>query len=84
MMLHGRMGARAGGTHNALLARRERAEVLDRLWHGLAVEAHRDAAGRLTADLDVEEDLVGDLGPLGGGSGRHEGKEEKSRHGFER
>lgn len=48
----------------ALLARGQRAEVLGRLWHRLAVEAHDNATGRLIADGDVEEDLVRDLGAL--------------------
>jgi hypothetical protein len=42
---------------DALLARAQGAEVLDRLRDGLAVEAHDDAAGGLAADVDVEEDL---------------------------
>ena len=42
---------------HALLARAERAEVLDRLGHDVAVEAHDDAARGRAADGDVEEDL---------------------------
>ena len=36
-------------------------EVLSRLWHSLAVEAHGDAAGCLAANLDVEVHLTRDL-----------------------
>ena len=42
-----------------LLARAERAEVLDRLGHDVAVEAHHHPAGGRAADGDVEEDLCG-------------------------
>ena len=42
---------------HALLARAERAEVLDRLGHDVAVQAHDDAARGRAADGDVEEDL---------------------------
>ena len=42
---------------HALLAGAERAEVLDRLGHDVAVEAHDDAARGRAADGDVEEDL---------------------------
>ena len=45
------------GFTDTLLARAERAEVLHRLGHDVAVEAHDDAAGRRAADGDVEEDL---------------------------
>ena len=48
---------RLAGFTDTLLARAERAEVLDRLRHDVAVEAHDDAAGRRAADGDVEEDL---------------------------
>ena len=36
----------------------KRAEVLDGLGHGLAVESHDDAPRGLAADVDIEEDLV--------------------------
>ena len=39
----------------------ESTEVLDSLGDSLAVQAHDDAASLLTADLDVEVHLVGDL-----------------------
>ena len=42
---------------HALLARAERAEVLDGLGHDVAVQAHDDAAGRRAAYRNVEEDL---------------------------
>ena len=42
---------------HALLARAERAEVLDSLGHDVAVQAHDDAARGRAADRDVEEDL---------------------------
>lgn len=42
---------------HALLAGAEGAEVLRGLGDGLSVEAERDAARLLAADLDVEEDL---------------------------
>ena len=42
---------------HALLARAERAEVLDGLGHDVAVEAHHHSSGRGAADGDVEEDL---------------------------
>ena len=45
---------------HALLAGRQGAEVLDGLGHGVAEEAHDDAAGRDAVDLDVEVDLVRD------------------------
>jgi hypothetical protein len=44
----------------ALLARAESPEVLSRLGHSLAEEAHHDAACGLSVHLDVEEDLAGD------------------------
>lgn len=62
----------------ALLARGERAEVLSRLGDRLAIEAKDDAAELLVAVLNVEVDLVGDLGALGSlGSA---GKEEQAHH----
>jgi len=42
---------------HALLARAQRAEVLDGLGHDVAVEAHDDAAGRGASYRNVEEDL---------------------------
>ena len=42
---------------HALLARAERAEVLHRLRHDVAVQAHHHPAGGRAADGDVEEDL---------------------------
>ena len=56
----------------ALLASGEGTEVLSRLGNGLAVQTHDDAAQRLIAVGDVEVDLVGDLGALGGLGGRRE------------
>ena len=43
---------------DALLPGAQRAEVLDGLGHGLAVESHDDAPRGLAADVDIEEDLV--------------------------
>jgi hypothetical protein len=49
----------------ALLASSQSAEVLSCLGDSLAVEAHNDTAELLVTLLNVEEDLVGDLGALG-------------------
>ena len=49
-----------------LLAGSKSTKVLSSLWDGLAVKAHYDAAKRLIAMLDVEIDLIGNLGTLGG------------------
>ena len=48
---------RLAGFTDTLLARAERAEVLDGLGHDVAVEAHHHSSGRGAADGDVEEDL---------------------------
>ena len=48
---------RLAGFTDTLLARAERAEVLDRLGHDVAVQTHDDAARGRAADGDVEEDL---------------------------
>ena len=56
----------------ALLAGGQSAEVLRGLGDGLAIEAHDDAAEGLIAVGDVEVDLVGDLGALGGLGSRRE------------
>mmetsp|Transcript_23830 Transcript_23830/g.54630 ORF Transcript_23830/g.54630 Transcript_23830/m.54630 type:complete len:222 (+) Transcript_23830:365-1030(+) len=52
------------------LARRQRAEVLNSLRDGLAVQAHDDAAGGLAVDFHVEEHLVRHRRPLGCGGSR--------------
>ena len=44
---------------DALLASAQRAEVLDCLGHGLAVQTHDNAPGGLAANVDVEPHLVG-------------------------
>ncbi len=56
----------------ALLSSGQSAEVLGGLGDGLAVETNDNAAGRLVANGDVEVDLVGDLGALGGGGSLRE------------
>ena len=48
---------RLAGFTDTLLARAERAEVLHRLGHDVAVEAHHHSPGGGAADGDVEEDL---------------------------
>jgi len=48
---------RLAGFTDTLLARAEGPEVLDRLGHDVAVQAHDDAARGCAADGDVEEDL---------------------------
>ena len=48
---------RLAGFTDTLLARAEGPEVLDRLGHDVAVQAHDDAARGRAADGDVEEDL---------------------------
>lgn len=50
----------------ALLASSKGTKVLSGLGDGLAVEAEDDAAEGLAILLDIEVDLVGDLGALGG------------------
>ena len=55
-----------------LLSSGQGAEVLGGLGDGLAVETNDNAAGRLVANGDVEVDLVGDLGALGGGGSLRE------------
>ena len=68
---------RLAGFTDTLLARAERAEVLDGLGHHLAEELHRDAAGSLAADLNVEKHAVGDLRALllrVDDAGRHKGE----------
>lgn len=52
----------------ALLAGRQSSEVLSGLGNGLSIETHNNAADGLVAMCDIEVDLVGDLGSLGGGS----------------
>ena len=54
--LHTRITCAKVGPH--LFASAQRAEVLDGLGHGLAVESHDDAPRGLAADVDIEEDLV--------------------------
>lgn len=56
----------------ALLASSQSAEVLSRLGHRLAVQSQNDTAQILIAVLDVEVDLVGDLGTLGRSDGAAE------------
>lgn len=56
----------------ALFAGGERAEVFSGLGHRLAVQTQDDAAQVLFAVLDVEVDLVGNLGALGRGGGAAE------------
>mmetsp|Transcript_23988 Transcript_23988/g.59555 ORF Transcript_23988/g.59555 Transcript_23988/m.59555 type:complete len:284 (+) Transcript_23988:144-995(+) len=63
---------------HALLAGGERPEVLGSLGHGLAVETHHDATRGLAANLDVEEDLVGDLRALGGRRASDQAEQEQS------
>ena len=46
---------------HALLARAQRAEILDRLGHRLAVQAHHDAASGRAINLNIKEDLRRDL-----------------------
>ncbi len=46
---------------HTLLARAERAEVFRRAGHGVAVHTHDNTTGGSTVDLNVEEDLAGDL-----------------------
>lgn len=58
-----------------LLARGQSPEVLGRLGDGLAVQPKDDAAEGLIAVLDVQVDLVRDLGTLGG----HDGLREEER-----
>jgi hypothetical protein len=67
----------------ALLAGGQSAEVLGRLGDGLAVQAHDNAPDGLIAVLDVEVDLVGDLGALGshGGLGEHQASADHQRRG---
>jgi hypothetical protein len=70
----------------ALLASGQSPEVLGRLGHRLAVETHDNAAERLIAMRDVEVDLVGDLGALGGFSALREENQadsEEQRGGHE-
>lgn len=63
-----------GGTliTEALLAGGESAEVLGGLGDSLAIETKDDASEGLIAVLDIEVDLVGDLGTLHGGGGLRE------------
>ncbi len=56
----------------ALLACSEGTEVFSGLGDSLAVETKGDAAKVLVAVLNVEVDLVGDLGALGGSGGLRE------------
>lgn len=65
-------------TH-ALLARAERAKVLDRLGHGLAVEAHDDAALGHASDGHIEVHLVGDGGALAGSFGTQQSHRSAQR-----
>lgn len=58
-----------------LLASAKSAEVLSGLRNSLAIKAKDDAAEVLVTLLDVEEDLVGDLGALGRLSGLGEEQE---------
>ena len=69
----------------ALLASGESAEVLSGLGDGLAIEADDDAAEGLVALLNVEVDLVGDLGALGclGGLRKEQHGAEEQRSGEE-
>lgn len=61
----------------ALLAGSQSTEVLGRLGHRLAIQSKNDTAEVLIAVLDVEVDLVGDLGAFGRGDG---GAEEQHAH----
>lgn len=63
----------------AFLASGQSAEVLSGLRDSLAVEAHDDTAEALLALLNVEVDLVGDLGALGSLSRLGEEEEAKSQ-----
>merc|ERR1719240_1279952 len=65
---------------HALLASAESTEVLDSLGDRLAVEAHHDATRGLAIELDVKEDLVGDLGASHGGG--ESGEEERAAKHF--
>jgi hypothetical protein len=65
---------------DALLARAERAEVLGRLGHRLAVESHDDAASSFAADRHVEEHLVRHHGALG----RHRHERQRRAYGQHR
>lgn len=69
----------------ALLASGESPEVLGSLGNRLAIETHDDAANLLVAMLDVEVDLVGDLGTLGGSGrlGEEEHRADQERGGQE-
>lgn len=69
----------------ALLASGESAEVLGGLGDGLAVEAHDNAAEGLVTLLNVEVDLVGDLGALRclGGLRKEQHRAEEQRSGEE-
>lgn len=66
-----------------LLASSKGTEVLDGLGDGLAVETDDDTAQILVAMLDVEKDLVGDLGALACLSGlrKQESAEAKEQQG---
>ena len=48
---------RLAGFADTLLARAERAEVLDGLGHDVSVQTHHHSSGGRAADRDVEEDL---------------------------
>lgn len=69
----------------ALLASGKSAEVFSGLGDGLAIETHNDAAEGLVALLNVEVDLVGDLGALGclGGLRKEQHRAEEQRGGEE-
>jgi len=61
----------------ALLASSQSSEVLGRLGDSLAIETDHDATHRLVAMVDIEVDLVGDLGAFLGLNGLGEEDEGK-------
>lgn len=66
----------------AFLASSEGAEVLGGLRYCLSIEAHDNATKRLLSMLNVEVNLMGDLGSLGGfGSLGEENKAEPEEQG---
>lgn len=62
----------------ALLASSKSSEVLSGLRDSLSVEAYNDTAELHIALLNIEVDLMGDLGALGSLGGA--GKEQQSHH----
>lgn len=67
----------------ALLAGGQSTEVLGCLGYGLAVKTHYDATNLLVAMLNVEVNLVGDLGALRGLGGLHKAEQEAYDEGGE-